>query len=40
MLESVGCLSELRLGDVSWLGGVCLGVFYLGVPHKYGIYVL
>jgi hypothetical protein len=34
-LESVGCLSDVGLGDESWLGDVCLGVFALGVPHIY-----
>jgi hypothetical protein len=39
-LESVGCLSDLGLGDESWLIGVCLGVFSLGVPHIYDTYVM
>jgi hypothetical protein len=39
-LESVGCLSDLGLGDESLLGGVCLEVFSLGVPHIYGTYVM
>jgi hypothetical protein len=29
-LESVGRLSDLGLRDESWLGGVCLGFFFLG----------
>jgi hypothetical protein len=39
-LKSVGCLSDLGLGDESLLGGVCLEVLYLGVPHIYGTYVM
>jgi hypothetical protein len=30
----------LGLGVESWLGGVCLGVFSLGVPLIYGTYVM
>jgi hypothetical protein len=39
-LKYVGCLSDLGLGDESWLGGVCSGVFSLGDPHIYGTYVM
>jgi hypothetical protein len=39
-LESVGCLSDLVLGDKSCLGDVCLRVFSLGVPLIYDTYVL
>jgi hypothetical protein len=39
-LESVGCLSDLGLGDESLLGGVCLGVFSLGVPLIYDTYFM